>query len=380
MQQSLLINNEWRPAASGKTMDVVNPATEEVIARVASADRADLQDAVAAARAALEGPWAQMSARERGRLVRKLGERLLERADEVARLETLHNGKPITESRHIEIPAAAECFEYYGGWSDKVMGETIPVKGNYLTYTLREPIGVVAAIVPWNFPLLLAAWKVAPALACGNTVILKPASQTPLTALALGEIAIEVGLPPGVLNVLTGPGSQLGQAIVEHPGIDKIAFTGDTSTGKGIMRGAADTLKRITLELGGKSPNIVLADADHRRGHSRRHHRHLLRQGRSVRCRLALAGGQVDQGRIRRQAGGSRQEDDGRRSDGSADPFRRAFVTQAARHRVALHRFRQAGRGDAGRRRCPHRHRHGQRLFRPAHGVRRCSPGDDHRA
>jgi len=262
MQQNLLINNQWHGAASGKTMDVVNPATEEVIARVASADRADLDAAVSAARAALDGPWGQLSARERGRLVRKLGERLLARADEVARLETLHNGKPIAESRNIEIPAAAECFEYYGGWSDKVMGETIPVKGNYLTYTLREPVGVVAAIVPWNFPLLLAAWKVAPALACGNTVILKPASQTPLTALALGEAAIEVGLPPGVLNVLTGPGAQLGQSIVEHPGIDKIAFTGDTSTGKGIMRGAAETLKKITLELGGKSPNIVLADAD----------------------------------------------------------------------------------------------------------------------
>jgi aldehyde dehydrogenase (NAD+) len=262
MSPNLLINNEWRGAASGKTMEVVNPATEEVIAHVPSADRADLDDAVAAARAALVGPWGQLSARERGRLVRRLGERLLERADEIARLETLHNGKPITESRNIEIPAAAECFEYYGGWSDKVMGETIPVKGNYLTYTLREPIGVVAAIVPWNFPLLLAAWKVAPALACGNTVILKPASQTPLTAVALGEAAIEAGFPPGVLNVLTGPGSQLGQSIVEHPGIDKIAFTGDTTTGKGIMRGASETLKKITLELGGKSPNIVLADAD----------------------------------------------------------------------------------------------------------------------
>jgi len=242
-------------------MKVVNPATEEVIAEVPSAAAPDLDTAVTAARAALDGPWGKMSARERGRLVRKLGERLLERADEVARLETLHNGKPISESRNIEIPAAAECFEYYGGWSDKVMGETIPVKGNYLTYTLREPVGVVAAIVPWNFPLLLAAWKIAPALACGNTVIVKPASQTPLTALALGDIAVEVGLPVGVLNVLTGPGAELGQAIVEHPGIDKIAFTGDTSTGKGIMRGAAGTLKRITLELGGKSPNIVFADA-----------------------------------------------------------------------------------------------------------------------
>jgi len=218
--------------------------------------------AVAAARAALNGPWGAMSARERGRLVSRLADRLMERADEVARLETLHNGKPIFESRQIEIPSSAECFEYFAGWADKVMGETIPVKGNYLTYTLREPLGVVAAIVPWNFPLLLAAWKVAPALATGNTVILKPASQTPLTALALGEIAVEAGLPPGVLNVITGPGSSVGQAIVEHPGIDKIAFTGDTSTGKGIMRAAADTLKKITLELGGKSPNIVLPDAD----------------------------------------------------------------------------------------------------------------------
>ncbi|HEX2457701.1 MAG TPA: betaine-aldehyde dehydrogenase [Vicinamibacterales bacterium] len=261
-QKRLLINNEWRPSSGGQTMEVINPATEEVVAEVASADAADVDAAVKAARAALNGPWAALSARERGRLVRKLADRLMEKVDEVARLETLHNGKPISESRHIEIPAAAECFEYYAGWSDKVMGETIPVKGNHLTYTLREPVGVVAAIVPWNFPLLLAAWKVAPALACGNTVILKPASQTPLTALALGEIAVEVGLPPGVLNVITGPGSRVGQAIVEHPGIDKIAFTGDTSTGKSIMRSAADSLKKITLELGGKSPNIVLPDAD----------------------------------------------------------------------------------------------------------------------
>jgi aldehyde dehydrogenase (NAD+) len=261
-RKHLLIGSDWRAAASGRTMEVVNPATEEIVAEVAAADAPDVDAAVAAARAALDGPWGRMSARERGRLVRRIGDLILERLDEVARLETLHNGKPISESRNIEIPAAAECFEYFAGWADKVMGETIPVKGNHLTYTLREPLGVVAAIVPWNFPLLLAAWKVAPALACGNTVILKPASQTPLTAIALGEIAVEAGLPPGVLNVITGPGSTVGQAIVEHPGIDKIAFTGDTSTGKGIMRSAADTLKKITLELGGKSPNIVLGDAD----------------------------------------------------------------------------------------------------------------------
>jgi acyl-CoA reductase-like NAD-dependent aldehyde dehydrogenase len=261
-RKQLLINGQWVDASGGKTMPVINPATEEIIAEVASATLDDVNAAVAAARAALEGPWAKMSARERGRLLYKLGERLMERVDEVARLETLHNGKPINESRHVEIPAAAECIQYYAGWADKIHGETIPVKGNHLTYTLREPVGVVAAIVPWNFPLLLASWKVGPALACGNTLILKPASQTPLTALALGEIAQEVGFPPGVFNVITGPGSKVGQAIVEHPGIDKIAFTGDTSTGKGIMRSAAETLKHLTLELGGKSPNIVLPDAD----------------------------------------------------------------------------------------------------------------------
>ncbi|HEY3883831.1 MAG TPA: aldehyde dehydrogenase family protein [Vicinamibacterales bacterium] len=260
--KKLLINNEWRDAASGKTMEIVNPATEDVIATVAAAGKADVDAAVEAARAAFNGPWSTMSARERGRLVSKLADRLLEKADEIARLETLHNGKPIFESRQIEIPAAAECLEYYAGWADKVMGETIPVKGNYLTYTLREPLGIVAAIVPWNFPLLLAAWKVGPALATGNTVILKPAAETPLTAIALGEIAIEAGLPPGVLNVLTAPGAEVGQALVAHPGIDKIAFTGGTATGKAIMRAAADTLKHVTLELGGKSPNIVLPDAD----------------------------------------------------------------------------------------------------------------------
>jgi aldehyde dehydrogenase (NAD+) len=262
MRKQLFINGEWRDASGGKTIEVVNPATEEVIAEVASAEQSDVDAAVAAARAAFDGPWSKLSARERGKLVWKIGERLMERADEIARLETLHNGKPIFESRQIEVPAAAECFQYFAGWADKIHGETIPVKGNYLTYTLREPIGVVAAIVPWNFPLLLTAWKVAPALACGNTVIIKPASQTPLTALALAEIAQEAGVPAGVINVVTGPGSTVGQMIVEHPGIDKIAFTGDTSTGKGIMRGSADTLKKITLELGGKSANIVFADAD----------------------------------------------------------------------------------------------------------------------
>jgi acyl-CoA reductase-like NAD-dependent aldehyde dehydrogenase len=261
-RRQLLIGGEWRDATGGKTMPVVNPATEEVIAEVAAASAADVDAAVAAARAAKDGPWGQLAPRDRGRLIWKLGERLMEQADEIARLETLHNGKPIVESRHIEIPMAAECLQYFAGWADKIHGDTVPVRGKVLVYTQREPLGVVAAIVPWNFPLLLAVWKVAPALAAGNTVILKPASQTPLTALALGDLALKVGIPAGVLNVVTGSGATVGQAIVEHPGIDKVAFTGDTSTGRGIMRSAADTLKHITLELGGKSPNIVFPDAD----------------------------------------------------------------------------------------------------------------------
>src|SRR5262245_64642473 len=240
----LFIGGAWRDSAA--RLDVVNPATEESLGTVGAAAARDIDDAVAAARAALAGPWRSLSARERGRFLSKMSQRILERADEFARLETLHNGKPIFESRQIEIPAAAECFQYYGGWADKIHGETVPVKGNYLTYTLREQVGVVAAIVPWNFLLLLTAGRLAPALACGNTVIIKPASQMPLTALALAEVAAEVGLPPGVLNVVTGPGSRVGQMIVEHPGIDKVAFTGDTSTGKGIMKGSAETLKRIT--------------------------------------------------------------------------------------------------------------------------------------
>jgi acyl-CoA reductase-like NAD-dependent aldehyde dehydrogenase len=256
------INGEFRPSSNGKTIDVVNPATEEVIAQVPASTKEDVDAAVTAARAAFEGPWAKLSARERGRLLYKLGDRLMERADEIARLETLHNGKPIFESRQVEMPMSAECLQYFAGWADKVHGETVPVKGNYFTYTLREPIGVCAAIVPWNFPLMLAIWKLAPALAMGNTMVLKPASQTPLTALAFADICREVGLPPGVLNVITGSGGSVGQAIVEHPGIDKIAFTGDTSTGKGIMKSSAETLKKITLELGGKSANVVLADAD----------------------------------------------------------------------------------------------------------------------
>ena len=259
----LFIDGEFRDARGGATFTTINPATEEPIAEVAAATPEDVDDAVAAARRAYEsGPWAEMPARDRGRLLWRLGELLRERIEEVAVLETLDNGKPIFESRYVDIPMVADVLQYYAGWADKVHGEVIPVSGKALDYTLREPLGVVAAIVPWNFPLLLASWKIAPALAMGNTVVVKPASNTSLSALKLAELAADVGLPPGVLNVVTGSGSVVGNALVEHRGVDKIAFTGATSTGQDILRRSADTLKKITLELGGKSPNVVLEDAD----------------------------------------------------------------------------------------------------------------------
>ena len=259
----LFINGKWVEARSGKRFNVINPATEEVLNTVAEGDAPDVDLAVQAARRAFEeSSWTKMSPRDRQKLVWKIGELVYRYADELALLETLNNGKPIFESRQIDIPFVAECFMYYAGWATKVHGEVIPVPGNFLNYTLREPIGVVGAIVAWNFPLLLAAWKIAPALALGNTVVLKPAEQTPLTALRFAELCQEAGLPEGVLNVVTGFGPTAGAALVRHPGVDKIAFTGETNTGKEIMRNAADTVKRLSLELGGKSPNIVLADAD----------------------------------------------------------------------------------------------------------------------
>ena len=216
-----------------------------------------------AARAAFEsGPWSKMRPAERQRILWKLGDLILEHADEIARLETLDNGKPIFESRQIDVPMVAGCFHYFSGWATKLGGETVPVNPSVFTFTLREPLGVVGAIIPWNFPMIMVGWKAAPALAAGNCVILKPAAETPLTAVRIGELALQAGLPPGVLNILPGPGSSAGAAMVRHPGIDKITFTGSTEVGKQIMREAAATVKKITLELGGKSPNIVFADAD----------------------------------------------------------------------------------------------------------------------
>ena len=262
-QRQLFIGGRWQDAASGKWFPTINPATEEVIARIAEGDAADIDLAVQAARRAFESKsWAGMSQRDRGKLIWRIGDLIMKYADELAQLETADNGKPIFESRQIDIPMAADCFQYYAGWATKIEGETIPVPGDYLNYTLREPVGVVGAITPWNFPLLLVSWKLAPALACGNTVVLKPAEETPLTALRLAEICQEAGLPEGVFNVVTGFGETAGAALVRHPEVDRIAFTGSTAVGKEIMKSAAATLKKVSLELGGKSPNIVFADSD----------------------------------------------------------------------------------------------------------------------
>ncbi|MFP6599580.1 MAG: aldehyde dehydrogenase family protein [Deltaproteobacteria bacterium] len=259
----LLIDGNWTEALSGKTFQTVDPATEKVLAEVAEADSGDVDLAVAAARTALEdGSWGTMDARDRGRALLRLAALIDEHRQELARLETLDNGKPVSETTNVDVPQTIETFEYYAGWADKIHGETIPVSGPFFNYTRREPVGVVGQIIPWNFPLLMAAWKLAPALACGNTVILKPAEQTPLTALRLGELILEAGIPDGVVNILPGYGPTAGAAIAAHPGIDKVAFTGSTEVGRLIQTAAAGNLKRVSLELGGKSPNIVFADAD----------------------------------------------------------------------------------------------------------------------
>jgi len=258
----LLIDGQW--VNGSKTFDTVNPATGEVLTQIVEASAADVDQAVAVARSAFDakgGAWRKMSASERGRLIWKLADLIEQHIDELAELETLDNGKPIFESRNVDMPMVIDVLRYYAGWATKIHGETVNTFDTAFTYTLREPVGVVGLIIPWNFPLLLASWKLGPALACGNTIVMKPAEQTPLTTLRLGELSVEAGFPAGVINIVTG-GPETGKSIVRHVGIDKIAFTGSTAVGKEIMRGAADTLKRVTLELGGKSPNIVFSDAD----------------------------------------------------------------------------------------------------------------------
>jgi len=262
-QTQCFIGGQWVPAASGKTFETVNPATEEVIASVAEGDAEDIDRAVAAAREAFDhGPWRTMDARERGRLMNRLADLIEEEADELARLETLDNGKPIRESKSADLPLTIDCLRYYAGYADKIHGQTIPIRGNYFCYTRREPVGVVGQIIPWNFPMLMTAWKWGPALAAGCTIVMKPAEQTPLTCLRLARLAQKAGIPDGVINVVPGFGPTAGAAIVKHPGVDKVAFTGEYKTAQIIMRDASQTLKRLTFELGGKSPNIIFADAD----------------------------------------------------------------------------------------------------------------------
>ena len=262
-QTQCFIGGEWVPARSGRTFETIDPATEEPIASVAEGDAADVEAAVRAAREAFDrGPWPRMDARERGRLIHKLCDLIEDEIDELAALETLDNGKPLADSRHIDLPLAVATMRYYAGWADKIHGQTIPVAGNYFSYTRREPVGVAGQIIPWNFPILMVSWKWGPALAAGCTIVMKPAEQTPLTCLRLARLAQKAGIPDGVINVVPGFGPTAGGAIVKHPGIDKVAFTGSGETAQIIMRQASDSLKRLTFELGGKSPNIVFADAD----------------------------------------------------------------------------------------------------------------------
>ncbi len=265
-QQSIkmLIGGQWVESASGKTFETINPSTGEVLAKVVEGDSEDINRAVIAARKAFEsGSWPKLTPSQRGRLLLKLADLIEQNAEELAQLETLDNGKPIRYSRAGDVPLTADHFRYFAGWATKLEGETIPVSiPNMFTYTLREPVGVVGQIIPWNFPLQMAAWKLAPALACGNTVILKPAEQTPLTALRLGELICEAGFPEGVVNIVPGFGETAGAALAAHPNVDKIAFTGSTEVGKKILQASIGNLKKVTLELGGKSPNIIFPDAD----------------------------------------------------------------------------------------------------------------------
>src|SRR2546425_1915976 len=258
----LYINGEFVSPQSNLTIDVIDPSTTEVVARVPNAGAADVDRAAKAARAAFdEGPWRDATAQDRGRVLFRLADIVRDRADELAELETRNSGKPIVESE-FDIADVATCFEYYGGLATKIHGDVIPVPDNAMSLALREPIGVAGQIIPWNYPLLMAAWKLAPAICAGCTAVLKPAEQTPLTILELASSFSDAGLPPGVVNIVTGAGETAGAAIVEHAGVDKIAFTGSVEVGKQIMRAAAGTLKKISLELGGKSPNIFFADAD----------------------------------------------------------------------------------------------------------------------
>ena len=352
----ILINGKWVEAASGKTFPTYNPATGDVLSHVAEGDKEDINRAVKAARAAFEtGPWSKITPSERGRMIWKLGDLIEKHLEEFAQLESLDNGKPLTVARVADVPLAADHFRYMAGWATKIEGNTIPIssgggKTQFLAYTLREPIGVVGQIIPWNFPLLMAAWKLGPALATGCTVVLKPAEQTPLTALLLGELIQEAGIPDGVVNIVPGYGETAGAALAAHPDVDKVAFTGSTEVGKLILQAAAGNLKKVSLELGGKSPNIVLEDADLDAAIRRSRQRHFL-QPRPVLLR-GLA--PLRRKRYFRQSCGRRREtckQHSRRSrNGSLERHGASRFRRATEPSLRLSRI-----GNLGRRKGSHR-------------------------
>ncbi len=368
--QPLLIGGKWLDSVSGKTFPTVNPATGETICQVAEGDKADIDLAVKAARKAFEeGPWRKMNASERGRLLNRLADLIEQNKDELAALETLDNGKPLRDAQAADLPLTIKCYRYYAGWADKIHGKTIPVEGPFFCYTRHEPVGVVGQIIPWNFPLLMQAWKWGPALATGCTVVLKPAEQTPLTALRVAALAQEAGFPDGVINVVPGYGPTAGAALTSHMDVDKVAFTGEYLTGQIIMEAAAKSnLKRVTLELGGKSPNVVFADADLDAAVEGAYFGLFFNQGQCC-CagsRLFVEERVHDQFVEKMLQEG--QDPEGRRPVRSGDGAGSAGVAGAVRPRHGLHRQRQEGGGEDAVRRQPRRQ---QGLLHRADRLRR---------
>ncbi len=368
MATKLLIDNRWVPSESGKTFATINPSTGEEICQVAEADAPDVDKAVQAARRAFDqGPWRKMRASERGRLLHRLADLIEQHAEQLARLETLDNGKPLSIAKAVDVTKTIACYRYFAGWADKVQGKTIPIDGDFFCYTRHEPVGVIGQIIPWNYPLLMQAWKLAPALATGNTIVMKPAEQTPLSALRLGELILEAGFPEGVVNLLPGFGPTAGAAIARHMDVDKVAFTGSTEVGRLIMEAAAKSnLKRISLELGGKSPNIIFADSDLDDAVEGAHLGLFVNQGQSC-----CAGSRVfveetiyDAVCRKEHCPGSKKE--GGRSSGPTHGPRSSGERIAIRQSSGLHRIWKAGGGDACLRRGA---RWRPRLLYPTHRV-----------
>ena len=374
----LLINNRWIPSESGKTFATINPSTGEEICQIAEADAADVEKAVKAARAAFEhGPWRKTLASERGRMLNRLADLIEKHADELAMLESLDNGKPVSVAKAVDVAATVACYRYFAGWTDKVHGKTIPIDGDFFCYTRHEPVGVVGQIIPWNFPMLMQAWKLAPALATGNTVVMKPAEQTPLSALRIGELVVEAGFPEGVLNLLPGFGPTAGAAIARHMDVDKVAFTGSTEVGHLIMEAAAKSnLKRVTLELGGKSPNIVFADTDLDEAVEGAHFGLVLQSRPVLLRRFPSVRRREDLRRVRRKERHPGKKSHRRKSFRPQDRTRSAGRPGAVRQSHGLYRFGTQRRRKARVRRRPRRR---SRLFHPADRVRRCAGRHDHR-